>query len=108
MYVVVARQPFKKHMKGKKTGGRQKGTPNKATAFSKAIIEHILEEYNDTGAMAKDIQDLEPKDRLDIMVKLMAFVTPKPQSVDMSLHTSGRLTIENQLRELSEENEEAL
>lgn len=94
--------------KGKKTGGRQKGTPNKTTAFSKAIIENILAEYNNTGAMAKDLKDLEPKDRLDIMVKLMAFTTPKPQSIDMNLQTSEKLTIEHQLRELSAENEESV
>lgn len=94
--------------KGKKTGGRQKGTPNKTTAFSKAIIENILSEYNDTGAMAEDIKALEPKDRLDIMVKLMAFTTPKPQSIDMNLQTSEKLTIEHQLRELSAENEESI
>jgi len=94
--------------KGKKTGGRQKGTPNKTTAFNKAIIENILSEYNDTGAMAKDLKDLEPKDRLDIMVKLMAFTTPKPQTIDMNLQTPEKLTIEHQLRELSAENEESI
>lgn len=92
-------------MKGKKTGGRTKGTPNKATQFGKQLIQDILTDYSDTGAMAKDINDLEPKDRLDIMVKLMAFVTPKPQSVDMTVTDHRNKTIEDTLIELSEENE---
>lgn len=94
------------HMKGKKTGGRQKGTPNKATAFSKSVIQEILTDYTSSDLFRKDMQDLDPKDRLDIMVKLMAFTTPKPQSVDMSITSNIPRTIEDTLKELSEENEE--
>ena len=94
------------HMKGKKTGGRQKGTPNKSTAFSKSVIQEILTDYTSSDLFRKDMQDLDPKDRLDIMVKLMAFTTPKPQSVDMSITSNIPRTIEDTLKELSEENEE--
>ncbi len=93
-------------MKGKKTGGRTKGTPNKATAFSKAVIQDILTEYTDSGSFNKDMKKLEPKDRLDIIVKLMAFTTPKPQSIDMSVTAVKNKTIEKTLEELSEENED--
>ena len=93
-------------MKGKKTGGRTKGTPNKATAFSKAVIQDILTEYTDSGSFNKDMKKLEPKDRLDIIVKLMAFTTPKPQSIDMSVIAVKNKTIEKTLEELSEENED--
>lgn len=93
-------------MKGKKTGGRTKGTPNKATAFSKAVIQDILTEYTDSGSFNKDMKKLEPKDRLDIIVKLMAFTTPKPQSIDMSVTAVKNKTIEKTLKELSEENED--
>lgn len=93
-------------MKGKKTGGRQKGTPNKTTAFSKSVIQNILTDYTNSTLFEKDLKDIEPKDRLDIMVKLMAFTTPKPQSVDMSITSNRPKTIEETLMELSEENEE--
>lgn len=93
--------------KGKKTGGRQKGTPNKATAFSKELISEILSDYYDSGQMADDMKALEPKERVDAIIKLAAFVTPKPQSIDMSITEGKKKTIEDTLDELSQENEEA-
>lgn len=92
--------------KGKKTGGRKAGTPNKTTAFSKSVIQEILTDYTSTGLLDGDIKKLEPKDRLDIMVKLMSFITPKPQSVDMNITSNKPKTIEDTLKELSEENED--
>ncbi len=92
--------------KGKKTGGRKAGTPNKTTAFSKSVIQEILTDYTSSELFKKDMKKLDPKDRLDIMVKLMAFTTPKPQSVDMSITSNKPKTIEDALQELSEENED--
>ena len=92
--------------KGKKTGGRKAGTPNKTTSFSKSVIQEILTDYTSSDLFKKDMENLEPKDRLDIMVKLMAFTTPKPQSVDMSITSNKPKTIEDTLQELSEENED--
>lgn len=92
-------------MKGKKTGGRKKGTPNKTTSFTKAVIQDILSEYYDTGLLGEDMKALEPKERVDAMLKLAAFVTPKPQSVDMSISGSQKLTIEDELSRLAEDND---
>ena len=95
------------HMKGKKTGGRQKGTPNKATAFSRSVIQDILTDYiSDEKQFKDDLKKAGPIHRLEIMVKLAAFVTPKPQSVDIGLKSSAKKTIEDVLERLSEENEE--
>ena len=49
-------------MKGKKTGGRVKGTPNKATATLKESIVDMLSEYRDSGDMKSDFNALDPKD----------------------------------------------
>lgn len=92
--------------KGKKTGGRKAGTPNKTTAFSKSVIQEILTDYTSSNLFKEDMKKLNAKDRLDIMVKLMAFTTPKPQSVDMSITSNKPKTIEDALQELSEENED--
>ena len=103
-------------MKGKKTGGREKGTPNKTTAKMKDVIQNIVSDYMSNEEIDKDnpyerhfaadMARLEPKDRLDAMIKLMAFVTPKPQSVALGLiGGEKKKTIEDTLRELSEENE---
>ena len=91
--------------KGRKTGGRQKGTPNKTTAFSKKVITELVSDYTNSEAFSADLSALEPKERIDVMIKLMAFITPKPQSVDMTLTTERDKTIEDTLQELSKENE---
>ena len=90
---------------GKKTGGRQKGTPNKTTAFSKQVIQEIVSDYTNSENLMNDLAALEPKERLDVMIKLMGFITPKPQSVDMPLTTEKVKTIEDTLAELSKEND---
>jgi hypothetical protein len=92
-------------MKGKKTGGRAKGTANKTTTFTKIIINNILSDYQSSGLMADDISELEPKDRLHVMIKLMEFNIPKPQSVSLDITSEGKKTIEDELIALSEENE---
>lgn len=103
-------------MKGKKTGGRTKGTPNKTTAKMKDIIQDIVSAYMSDEVIDKDneyerhfssdMARLEPKDRLDAMIKLMAFVTPKPQSVALGLiGGEKKKTIEDTLNELAKEND---
>lgn len=89
-------------MKGKKTGGRTKGTPNKATVMNKQLINNLLASYSDSGLMSKDFMSLEAKDRMMIAEKLMQYVMPKMQStaVDLAL-TADRKTLEDTLNELS-------
>lgn len=90
---------------GKKTGGRQKGTPNKATAFSKQVITDIVTDYVNSDKLMDDLGKVEPKERLDVIVKLIGFITPKPQSVDITLTQEKEKTIDDQLKELSKEND---
>lgn len=92
-------------MKGKKTGGRQAGTPNKVTTMSKDIIANLLSDYRESGLMQSDFADLEPKDRLTIAEKLMQYVIPKVQSVAVDIHAERQKTIEDTLVELAEESE---
>lgn len=95
-------------MKGKKTGGRQKGTPNKTTQMNKRIISNLLADYSDSGLMAKDFLRLEPKDRMSIAEKLMQYVMPKMQSssVDVSM-SDEKKTLEDTLASLSQDPKEA-
>ena len=44
-----------------KTGGRVKGTPNKATVLNKKAIENLLEQYNSSGMFSQDFLSLEPR-----------------------------------------------
>lgn len=64
-----------------KTGGRQKGSPNKITTAVKECIKNLLTEYTNSETFMKDFATLEPKERLLIAEKLMNYVVPKMQSV---------------------------
>lgn len=93
------------HMRGKKTGGRQAGTPNKVTTMSKDIIANLLSDYRESGLMQSDFADLEPKDRLTIAERFMQYVMPKVQSVAVDIHSDRQKTIEDTLAELAEAEE---
>ena len=62
-----------------KTGGRQFGTPNKVTADVKGWINKLIDENKDL--LESDLKQLEPKDRWNIIEKLMQYTTPKIQSI---------------------------
>lgn len=70
-------------MKRQKTGGRKAGTPNKTTATLKEFVTLIIDENR--SQIKKDLKVLEPKERLQILVKLMAFVLPKHVSFEDGL-----------------------
>ena len=65
--------------KGKKFGGRKKGTPNKMTKeFTSTLIDvlfHEIEEIEDR------LDLLDPKDRLELLIKLMPYALPKVTSI---------------------------
>lgn len=76
-------------MKGTpKTGGRQKGTPNKATAAVKSYITDVLQRYMrpaEAGSTAPtlemDLQQMAPEDRVKAMTNLAAYILPKQQAL---------------------------
>lgn len=90
---------------GKKTGGRKAGTPNKATANCKAVFQNIVDNYMNSDKWKTDFGKLDAKDRIDVVIKLAAFIIPKPQSVSLDLTEKTQKTIEDTLIELSAENE---
>lgn len=72
-------------MKGKKTGGRTAGTPNRLTTpMRRAILDIIAKQWPKVEA---DLAKLKPKDRLQIIVKLLPFVAPQFSSVNLSLNS---------------------
>lgn len=93
-------------MKGKKTGGRVKGTPNKVTGMSKAIINELLADYSGSGLMSKDFLALDGKDRLAIAEKLMQYVLPRMQSTSVDIAVDNdKKTLEETLSTLANEDE---
>ncbi len=88
-------------MKGKKTGGRQKGTTNKVTMMGKQVIAELLSNYNSSGLMESDFMHLDGKDRITIAEKLMQYVMPKMQSVQGDIETHVKPSVADKLRQLS-------
>lgn len=65
--------------KGKKTGGRVKGTPNEVT---KELRERVSTFLSDNWSLIEsDFKQLEPKDRLIFYERVMSYGLPKLQSV---------------------------
>lgn len=70
--------------KGKKTGGRTKGTPNKATQQFKEALNELLEHAAPKMVDWLDrIAEDDPAKAMDIMSKYIEFVYPKLARQDM-------------------------
>lgn len=67
----------------KKTGGRVKGTPNKATQNFRDWISDLVDENR--TQITRDLKNLDSKDRLIILEKLMQYCIPKMQSVEAKI-----------------------
>lgn len=103
---VAPKQNMKERVKRKKTGGRQKGTQNKVTTVTKEILSDMLGDYQESGLMTADFLALEPKDRIQCAEKMMQYILPKMQSTSVDFNNKAtKITIEQKLRELSEEND---
>jgi hypothetical protein len=65
-------------MTGIKTGGRIKGTPNKTTKTTSELKEklHLLLE-NQFETIDEKLNNLKPKEQLEILIKLIPYVIPK-------------------------------
>lgn len=91
--------------KGKKTGGRQAGTPNKTSAAVRGAIAKMLDDYFNSDTFVEDISTLEPKDRVAAMEKFAAYVAPKLQATTLDMAVESKKTIEDKLAELACEEE---
>lgn len=66
---------------GKKYGGRSKNTPNKITSEVRSKISKILD--NNINQVEQDLKELQPKDRLNILLQLMKFIVPTLKQVEV-------------------------
>ena len=72
--------------KGIKTGGREKGTPNRTTREAREMLLGILEQYQDNG-LEKDLELVKPEARLKFMTDLMKHLIPKPKAQEENEQT---------------------
>jgi hypothetical protein len=66
-------------MVGKKTGGRVAGTPNKVTSELRKSLKSIIAAELD--ALPVTFAELPPKERLELLIKLLPFAMPRVDSI---------------------------
>ena len=64
---------------GTKTGGRQKGTPNKLTKELRALLKDLI--HAELEQMPYHLDKLDAKERLELLIKLMPYAVPKVETV---------------------------
>jgi len=69
---------------GNKYGGRQKGTPNKLTKELRSVLKDIL--YQELEQLQERLDVLKPRERVELLIKLMPYVLPKVTNVS---HTTN-------------------
>ena len=67
-----------------KHGGREKGTPNRLTKELRIILKEVL--HNELESIGKHLDELDSKERLEVIIKLMPYVFPKVTSTS---HTTN-------------------
>lgn len=83
---------------GKKTGGREKGTPNK---FNVGIRERIGSYVdNSLDSLMKDIEQLEIKDRVRARLELLQYRLPKYQSQSIRIENLSDELLDQLIEEI--------
>lgn len=98
-------------MKGKKTGGRTKGTPNKPKPDREIIKGHNMGYFrpnpnNPDGIsdFEADLKELTPAERVNAEIRMLKYHMAELKSIEMDTTLTVHKTIEDKLLELSEEN----
>jgi len=71
---------------GNKYGGREKGTPNRLTKELRTLLKDIL--YKELEEIQQRLELLKPKERLELLIKLMPYVLPKTTSISHTINES--------------------
>jgi hypothetical protein len=69
-------------MQGKKTGGRVAGTPNKVTSELRKTLKGII--ASELESLPGTLGELPPRERLDLLIKLLPFCMPKVNQISGS------------------------
>ena len=68
---------------GQKFGGRQKGTPNKCTAKTRALLtDLIIGETDRIHEALNEVFECNKKEYLQVMIRLLPYVMPKATEVE--------------------------
>jgi hypothetical protein len=72
--------------KGNNLGGRKDGSKNKVTQDIRKAFENLIN--NNIETMQKDLDALESKDRLRMIIDLSAYVIPKLKQIELEASAS--------------------
>ena len=87
-----------------KTGGRAKGVENKNKLSLKSKIQNIVENQFET--LENDLENIDPKDKLNIVLKLIEYVLPKQRETKIDFNSLSDDEIDNLINRLKDpENE---
>ena len=73
-----------------KTGGRKANKPNKVSAQSKEVLQNLVS--SEVLKIPDLLDKLKPKDRLEIIIKLIGFVVPKQTKIELETDLPDRFT----------------
>lgn len=65
---------------GNKTGGREKGTPNRTTKEMRELLQGVSKQYAETQLQA-DLDAVSPEMRLRFFIELAKLTAPKPPTI---------------------------
>jgi hypothetical protein len=103
--------PFEKGSSGNPQG-RKTGTPNKTTKEMRKIIQTSVENYFTKSTINKDIKQLSPKNRIEVMLKMMEFTVPKLKTEEVEKTEKSTfehfLSIRAQMEERRKEEEKII
>lgn len=99
-------------MKGMKTGGRKKGTPNKDNPLKGYLKAHSAEYFMpkqlkqkgkivNISDFERDMAELTPDDRVNAEIRILEYHTPRMKAIDVDVNADVKVhTIEDKLRAL--------
>ena len=67
-----------------KYGGRKKGTPNRLTKEVRAVLKEVV--FDEMSQIHLHFEKLDPKERIELLIKLMPYVCPKIQTASHNLN----------------------
>ena len=77
---------------GKNNSGRPKGSVNKSNNKIRETFQLLLE--NNIEKIQEDLNELDPKDRIKLLLDLSSFIIPKMKSVDLKADKKETILID--------------